>query len=312
MGMKIDKYVNRVLRKFWPEDKKGDRKVWFHSQNLNEDRLGNPKGLPYEGRCWLHTPLGEFRFEWALSTYNIAALHVQADGESGGLSLHTKLIPVSLFLTLPVPSKRWKKRFGYSHANFIDLSLSRVDDVSLRWQFGGDTMSWSSKTPKWKHGNFSLTDLVLGEREYTEGSQEVHHVKIPMPEGAYDATVAMGTDRWERPRWFPLAIRRARVNIPIGIPFPGKGENSWDCGEDCTYGFTGPAASVEDAIGKQVTSVLETRRKRGASRHEYPTPAVRAVEVEKRRREAAREQAAVLEQAAEVAKNIKPGKGPRA
>lgn len=276
MGMKIDEYVNRVLRKFWPEDKKGNRKVWFHSQNLNEDRHGRPKGLPYEGRCWLHSPLGEFQFEWALSTHSLAAFHVQADGENGGLSFHTKLIPVSLFLTLPVPSKRWKKRFGYSNANFIDLSLSREDDVSLRWQFGGDTMSWSSKTPKWKHGNFSITDFVLGKREYAEGDQEVHRVKIPMPEGAYDATVALGVDRWERPRWFPLTIRRARVDVPLGIPFPGKGENSWDCGEDCSFGFTGPAENVEDAIGKQVASVLRNRRRNGRLMMEYPSPEERA------------------------------------
>jgi hypothetical protein len=272
----LDAKINSALRRFWPEDAKGNRKVWFHWQNLNEDRNGRPKGLPYEGRCWLHSPLGEFNFEWALSTHSLAGIHVQANGESGGLSFHTKLIPVSLFLTLPVPSKRWKKRYGYSHANFLDLSLSREDDVSLRWQFGGDTMSWSSKTPKWKNGSFSLTDFILGKRKYTEGDQEVHRVKIPMPEGAYDATVALGVDRWERPRWFPLVIRRTRVDVPLGIPFPGKGENSWDCGEDASFGFTGPAENVADAIGKMVASVLDKRRRHGRLMMEYPTPAERA------------------------------------
>lgn len=305
--------LNKLLEKVFGTTPSGDRKVWTHWQNLNEDRHGNPKGLPIEGRWWMHSPLGTFQFSWHLwSTYNIAAFHIQADPEDGGISFHVKAIPVSLFLNLPVPSKRWKKRFGYRNTNFVDVSLSRADDVSLRWQFGGDTMSWSSKTPKWKHGNFSITDFVLGKRKYTEGDQEVHKVKIPMPEGAYDAMVALGEDRWERPRWFTLRVRRARVEVPIGIPFPGKGENSWDCGEDCSYGFTGPAATVEEAIGKQVESVLRNRRKYGRMFMEYPSPAERAVEVEKRRREAAREQAAALETAAEVAKNTKPGKEPRA
>lgn len=291
--MKIDEYVNRVLRRFWPEDAKGNRKVWFHSQNLNEDRHGNPKGLPYEGRCWVHSPLGTFQFSWHLwSTYNIAAFHVQADSEDGGISFHTKLIPVSLFLNLPVPSKRWKKKYGYRHTNFVDVSLSNdrdAKDVSLRWQFGGDTMSWSSKTPKWKHGSFSFTDFLLGKRKYIEGEPEVRQVKIPMPEGLYDATVEMRFDRWERPRWFPLVLQRASIDIPIGIPYPGKGENDYDCGEDGSYGLSCCARTPEEAIGKLVGDVLETRRKRGASRTEYPPPAVRAVEVEKRRAQAAKE-----------------------
>jgi hypothetical protein len=47
------------------------------------------------------------------------------------------------------------------------------------------------------------------------------------------------------------------------VPFPGKGENSWDCGEDATHGYYGPAASIEDAVGNLVTSTLKRRRKYG-------------------------------------------------
>lgn len=47
------------------------------------------------------------------------------------------------------------------------------------------------------------------------------------------------------------------------IPVPGKGENSWDCGEDATYAFSCMADSVEDGIASLVRSILVRRRKYG-------------------------------------------------
>lgn len=270
MSMKIDEYVNRVLRKFWPEDKKGDRKVWFHSQNLNEDRHGRPKGLPYEGRCWLNTPRGEFKFAWHL--WNKALrFSVQSDADSGGVQLGWALPPASFWFTAPVPFRKP----DYEHTNYLSLS---VHDSSLWWQFGGNSFGdWSRDTPKWKHGNFNFGDFFLGDVKYTEGSPEIQKVKIPMPEGAYDATVTLREDRWERPRWKTLRLRRASVDVPLGIPFPGKGENSWDCGEDAVFGLSCCADTVEEAIGKQVETVLRNRRRYGGNvMLKYPSPEERA------------------------------------
>lgn len=263
--MKIDKYISRLLGKLWPEDAKGNRAVYFHSQNLNEDRKGNPKGLPYEGRAWLNTPKGEFRFEWCLRR-KACSLGLQTDGDSGGLTFNWALPPVSLWFTAPV-------RFGqrdYRSRNYFDLG---IHDNAIWWQFGGDRMSWSSKTPKWKNGNFKLDDFFLGKLNYVAGEPEVSEVKIPMPEGAYAATVEMRDDRWERPRWRTFRMRRAKVDIAQGIPHEGKGENSWDCGEDRLWGWSGPAENVEDAVAKTVQSVLKSRRRYdGNINAVYPSP----------------------------------------
>lgn len=264
--MFIDKFINAALRKIWPENKDGDRAVRFHSQNLNEDRNGDAKGLPHHGRWWLHLPVGETRFEWALwNPHRIFSVHLKTDGESGGLQFHWTTFPSSFYLTLPIRLAKYFKSIKYDGRNFFDISLG-AESGSLHWQFGGNEHGdWSSRTPKWKHGSFNIPDFILGKQKYVEGDPEVHKVKIPMPEGAYDATVEMRDDKWVRPRWFTLKLRRAKIDVPQGIPYPGKGENSWDCGEDASFGLSCPAETVEQAIGKQVESVLRSRRRHGGS-----------------------------------------------
>ena len=95
-----------------------------------------------------------------------------------------------------------------------------------------------------------------------------------MPEGAYKATVEMFWGIWKRPRWVAKKILRANVEIPSGIPKNGKGENSWDCGEDATFGITMPAKNVENAIGKTVESCLRDRKKYGTPGRLKPKLAV--------------------------------------
>jgi hypothetical protein len=117
------------------------------------------------------------------------------------------------------------------------------------------------------HWNLDFADFLLGDRVHSE---EVlirqPKLKIPMPEGTYDASAKLTRGTWKRPRWpFPLVVMRVSIDIPDGIPIPGKGENSWDCGPDATYGTTGPASSIEEAVGDLVARTLETRKRRGGS-----------------------------------------------
>jgi hypothetical protein len=47
-------------------------------------------------------------------------------------------------------------------------------------------------------------------------------------------------EEWTFPRWF-VAKQSDSITISIegkGIPIPGKGENSWDCGDDAIRGVT--------------------------------------------------------------------------
>ncbi len=109
-------------------------------------------------------------------------------------------------------------------------------------------------------------DAVLGRREHDERVLEVVPVVVCMPEGQYSGTCQVVESTWRRRRW-PIVERmvRTKLDVPEGVPFPGKGENSWDCDQDATYGQTGPWRTPEEAVAELVKHVL-TRRARNGGR----------------------------------------------
>lgn len=236
----------------------------FHWQNLNEkpgDRLGS--GLRH-GRAWLRFLGGTLRIEWVLPDYR-AAISVavrQGDGVGFGGNLGIPLIG-SLFWRVedfkPIArAARWLLR----NAKYDDRELSvRVHD----WTVWRDAGSWSITTPKWRDGCFHIDDFVLGKSDYSRRTLIETAVNIGMPEASYPATVKIEEATWKRPRWFAKRMICSEVKIPKGIPFPGKGENSWDCGQDAVYGQSGPAGTVEKAVASVVESVLRSRRRYGGS-----------------------------------------------
>lgn len=130
------------------------------------------------------------------------------------------------------------------------------------WEKWGE---WNSADPWWVRGvSFDVADFALGRTKF---NREVLRgdipIKIPMPEGVYSAVARVERCTWKRPRWFAKARVSVNVDIPKGIPFAGKGENSWDCGDDGLFGYGSEGESIEKAIGKGVTSVLESRRRNG-------------------------------------------------
>jgi hypothetical protein len=98
-------------------------------------------------------------------------------------------------------------------------------------------MGWSSDIPKWRHGNFNPVDFLFGRQKYSEDVLETVPVSLAMPEKTYTGTVKLLRSKWKRPRaWWTQTILYAHIDVPGGVPFPGKGENSWDCGEDVPGG----------------------------------------------------------------------------
>jgi hypothetical protein len=81
-----------------------------------------------------------------------------------------------------------------------------------------------------------------------------------MPEGAYQGTAKLVLYEWSRPRWFTKRMKRCEIRVPAGIPHEGKGDNSWDCGADATFGMTtGECSSIPQGVGLLVGSVLRDR-----------------------------------------------------
>lgn len=56
--------------------------------------------------------------------------------------------------------------------------------------------------------------------------------------------------------------RHAQVEAPAGVPIPGRGENSWDCGDDNVWGASFAAKTVNEAARKFMADIRETRIRR--------------------------------------------------
>jgi hypothetical protein len=172
------------------------------------------------------------------------------------------------------PVRRWAdSRDGLVFGCSFDCG-----DCVLRIDCGTCEVSWRRDSPWYRKGiRVDFLDLLLGRIRSTDRHVPIRgylvdvrtgkaDVMVPMPEGSYRASVEIVEVTCRRPRWpFPRRYMRARVDIPAGIPHAGKGENSWDCGDDATYGISCPASYVEEAVAKLVESVLCSRKEYGAA-----------------------------------------------
>lgn len=109
---------------------------------------------------------------------------------------------------------------------------------------------------------------MFGRAKYSEKVLQEGGVTIDMPEGIYQATFKRFISYWKRPRLpFTESIHRISMDIPVGIPHEGKGENSWDMGMDATFGVTMPVEegeSIYEIAKRFAMSCLKTRQKYGS------------------------------------------------
>lgn len=145
-----------------------------------------------------------------------------------------------------------------------------VHDGAVWWETPlADPHGGPSDEPWYVRGCFDFVTALLGEQETVHeiiSIPEWIDAEIPMPEGSYRARVKLERVGVKRAR--SLASRTitiAEIDIPGGLPIPGKGENSYDCDEDAIFKMGCEARSVPDAIGTVVSSALVTRWKRGGA-----------------------------------------------
>lgn len=130
------------------------------------------------------------------------------------------------------------------------LVAADEDESPLRW-------GWELKLhPK---------RFLLGRSEYSKRHIEtIERVPVHLPEGIYLATVELFESSWKRPRWpFTKRILRADIEVDGGIAIPGKGENSWDIGDDAVFSQICPAKTAGEAAKSLADSVMRTRQRYG-------------------------------------------------
>lgn len=224
--------------------------MYYHS-TIDRDKFGAFEGK----RAWLRwMEHGELSYEISRNDkYRLCSVSIGRGSRSIQASIYIPFI-IGLHVKLGGILPHGKKRK-------IELSYH---SGALWWSLWGDEWGDEKLWPKWRRGSFHFDDFFLGRSNCTRELMEHRAVAIPMPEKAYWGSVRLVRYTWKRPRWFAKSMIRAEIDVPEGIPHEGKGENSWDCGVDATYGMTtGPVRSIAEAVGMLVGSCLRDRVKYG-------------------------------------------------
>ena len=200
--------------------------------------------------------------------------HASIDVSDEDWTLALAFPPFSLYLSL-AGFGLWKPKekhiFTWDHNREVWLTDQRecqlaIHDWTIRFVLWGRSMEWRAVDPWWIRGiSLNLPDLVLGpHRHVLMTDREGIPVQIPMPEGVYHGTAKFERRTWKRPRWRAKTRLFTSVDVPNGgIPHAGKGENSWDCGDDGLCGWSVEGHALERAIAHGVETVLVARRRYG-------------------------------------------------
>lgn len=263
-------------------------------QNLNHrpgdglrKRWGEATGNIWrEGRLWVRANSDSYdtklRFSWHVGL-NMPGFSITIDDCEHEILFRVEGPVGTLWLSIPLGYSDLAKEFLAGVQRLAGVhKYSNVDVISVTfhhggfwWRFMQDPDEWCATDPWWKRSNVDFENLLLGESKVKdELLGPVHNVEIPMPEGTYRWKIQMKRCTVTR-RFTKDVFVRFAADCHKGqhIPFPGKGESSWDCGPDGSRGLYASADTVEEAIGKIVASVLRTRKKRGA-RPNYSTDGV--------------------------------------
>jgi hypothetical protein len=240
------------------------RKFYCHTSNENTFNGKVVGSMLKAGRSWLRLGRRSLNCEWyflnrARNGFSLKVDWGSGDGEDG-ITLHAAVPYLfSIFISLEgvfgklfrYPNETRTTGIAFHHGAFWFYPFAK-------------TNSWSSRD-RWynKSTSFSIVDFICGRNKYAEENvQSWKDIVITMPEGKYKGKLRLYTGTWKN-RFRTLRIPRGEIEMEEGIPFPGKGENSWDCGEDATYGMTCPAQTEEEAICALIQSVMRNRRRYG-------------------------------------------------
>ena len=238
----------------------------IHWQNLNDAPIK---------KYWLHARMwiGRLSICWCFPTEHIMISFGINGGDSNDeLTFSFGCGLFALWLSLKFHSFTVGHWSEYTDKKFF-INEEREFDLyyfnrALWIRLWGDPMGGWSRDMSWHLTShcFRFDDFLFGKQIYSEKDITSGEIFIPMPEGCYKANFRQYIGIWKRTR-LPFKTQRMMftIDIPKGIPHEGKGENSWDCGEDGTYGLTAQSLTVEKAIGEVVSCVLKSRKRYGHS-----------------------------------------------
>jgi hypothetical protein len=175
------------------------------------------------------------------------------------------------FIGIPWMFNLWVHLFDCQEWADYELGI-KIHDGSIWFSIFSNPIESSSRDPWYRKTHcFTPLDFLLGREKCTTEIIGTEAVEIPMPERSYSGIAKIEVRTWKRPRWhWPTVRKSVWIDVEGGIPFPGKGENSWDCGMDGIWGTGHEGHVVEGAIGRYVGAVLNNRRRYGGKNWKLP------------------------------------------
>lgn len=263
---------------------------WFFQNLKKEDRE----------KRWFHFrgTIGKFRYEVASGPSLALELTHGEYGDDRATNLRLGLLVVSIWLTFSLPDRFYFHRKCIAtwdgNGEFYLIEGRRygfyVYEWNVSWNFHAKVMESSSDDPWWMRQYWSIPSLIFGREEVIQdelhpGGENVRFL-LGGKEFVFDSI------KWIRYRRFRRRIpyslyRKISTSVDIQISKPpmhlGKGENSWDCGDDGSFGLHGPwkhetptwenlERSLELAAEYYVTHIMKTVRRYGATSGERGVP----------------------------------------
>lgn len=241
-----------------------ERRIYWHKFLEKDSKFIIP-----DGRAWLNICHRGINIEWGFFHWGSFSIGIDMLGEETDLMFHIKIPALFYFYLSFEHFLKWKGRIWQwldkkgmdQHGRSIGF---RIMDKSIWIDLFRDDSGWAKKY-KGLWIVLHPIDRLLGKMQHSKEILESNiPVQVPMPEGIYNGVVQLTRDIWKRPRWpFKTVTYYSEIKVPGGVPFPGKGENSYDCGEDAIMSTSAKGQRASDAVSNMVKSVLRNREKNG-------------------------------------------------
>lgn len=210
-----------------------------------------------------YTKLGDFRVEIGNGKgLRFVGFGLDFGGYEGDeLQIALYLGVVHIWLTY---SARWvartlnkvSKMLGYKYGRSFNshVHVGRALSIVLFGDHTDDEAAWRYY--------LDIPRLIKGKAKVTYETISEGETVIVMPEKRYAATYRVQRLTWHYPRWWRQSRVDIDLKVPEGIPHEGKGENSYDCGMDYTYGLsTTYKDSVRQACDELALIVIKDRQR---------------------------------------------------
>lgn len=250
---------------------------------------------------WLHMRgwsdiKGRFNWRWEVNIRKTMWYFWRLTATIGGedtrsVSLSIGFPYFSLFITFPniLPKKwevGWYSRDGVKNPLWFEDSHGRSygtyfvkDDWFLVFEWNRSNAGGGRDKKVWGWSkSFFVNETILGRRRMTEGAnaREFKALPVPFPERVYHISGKISVDVWKYDRWpwWPFTLKRSRLHFDVdekeGIRAPGKGENSWDCGDNNLHGGChSNILTLEEAVRSVQQSVNRDRKRYGSGEFMY-------------------------------------------